>query len=682
MVGALQEEGDIVNKTKYVGLAPYSCVGEVVDILAPGSDIVSTAHPWIEYETGWPKGYAIGSGTSYASPLVAGLFTMMLNFEPTLSWQDLKSKVLSVTNSGEVQGAAGEYGILLESEDPLTPGRTIPVIDAFAAMATLPGFLEVVADVDSNGLVEQGDLQSVTDAKGDPNFAYLRQDINGDGRVDSADEDIVNAFLSGCPICNEADPGQGYVRLISGGSLNGVPIDGTANTVSVSSGVLITGGIRVQTENLMGPSAVAPLVATVDWGNRQTQYWYVSGTPAGISNHTIPVSIQAPTAAGEYHLILSFAGRYSADQVMSSTAAYLPAAWNDGNDVGFDWCAEQFAQAEEDGRVCIFTLHGDGFAKQWQAATAVRVVVAESPSPEMVAIPESAFTMGDPWSEGYEYELPLHPVTLSPYQIGRYEVTNRQFVDVLNWALFQGRLDLSISFSWAGAYGVNILQLNNDAGQIGFDGTAFFVKTRQGHSMDDHPVVRVTWYGAAVFCNLLSEASNLEPCYDTLTWECDFSRSGYHLPTEAQWEQAAAWDGTRHWRYGFVSDTISYAQANYAATGTNYCNPLGLNTYPYTSPVGYFNGHVGTGNSMSPVGCYDMTGNVQEWCNDLFDTTYYQYSPVTDPRGPSAGVNRVKRGGGWASWPVFARTSSRSGFHPVDVTSDLGFRLTREMAEN
>jgi len=314
---------------------------------------------------------------------------------------------------------------------------------------------------------------------------------------------------------------------------------------------------------------------------------------------------------------------------------------------------------------------GDGLTDGEEALNGTDPLAPWWTTPQMVSVPAGSFEMGDPWSEGYSNELPVHTVTLSAYEIGKFEVTNSEYADILNWALVKGYLT-TVSSSTASAYGQELLDVDSSYCQISWNGSQFVVDTRDGYSMEDHPAVEVSWYGAAVYCNWLSEANGLQPCYSTGTWTCDFSKNGYHLPTEAQWERAAAWDGWRHWRYGNLSDSIDCSNANYY-NGSDYCNPLGLNGAPYSSPVGYY------ADSASPVGCYDMTGNTFEWCNDWYDSEYYSISPETDPEGPESsvrGTSRVMRGG-WCHNFDFTRSSFRYMFPPGGSYIHTGFRVAR-----
>lgn len=290
--------------------------------------------------------------------------------------------------------------------------------------------------------------------------------------------------------------------------------------------------------------------------------------------------------------------------------------------------------------------------------------VQRTPPPGMVSVPAGSFDMGDPWSEGDSDERPVHTVSLSAYQIGRYEVTNAEYAAFLNSA------SVSVTSGLVYLNGTVLCDTTTSSSysQIVYSGGIFSVRTRDGYPMNDHPLVRVSWYGAAAHCNWLSSQQGYQEVYtESGNWPSDLSRNGYHLPTEAQWERAAAWEpGHGHWRYGFTSDTISTSQANY-----NSANPLGLTSYPYTSPVGHYSG------STSDVGCYDMSGNVWEWCNDWYSSTYYSVSPSSDPEGPSPQTYRVLRGGGWIIDVYLCRSADRVWDYPNSRNNYNGFRVSR-----
>jgi formylglycine-generating enzyme required for sulfatase activity len=319
---------------------------------------------------------------------------------------------------------------------------------------------------------------------------------------------------------------------------------------------------------------------------------------------------------------------------------------------------------------------------------------------EMVSVPAETFTMGrrydgDDGTYGYPDELPRHRVTLSAYQIGKYEVTNAQYAEVLNWAKGRGYLSNSSGGAYTGGYvytnGQFLIAVDWQYGDIVYSGGQFIPKTRDGRSMANHPVVGVTWYGCVVFCNWLSEKDNRTPCYNLNTWALtNRFGGGYRLPSEAEWERAAAWDGAKHWVYGFRSDTL---------TGRNRCNydtdvgswpasavnPLELSAYPYTSPVGWFNGtnvspngNIQTVNNPSPVGCYDMSGNVWEWCEDWYQSSFYWTAGATQANplcSNSASGGRVIRGGTWRYSAWYCRAATRHRFYPDSGFFYVGFRV-------
>ncbi len=134
----------------------------------------------------------------------------------------------------------------------------------------------------------------------------------------------------------------------------------------------------------------------------------------------------------------------------------------------------------------------------------------------------------------------------------------------------------------------------------------------------------------------------------------------FQLPTEAQWEYACRAGTTTPFSFG---ENIKAEQVNYDGN------------YPYSQgKTGVYREETVEVGTLPPNrwGLYEMHGNVDEWCHDgLRD---YTSQPMTDPFGPTEGVNRAVRGGSWLSDARIVRSAVRDAFVPVDRSLDLGFR--------
>jgi formylglycine-generating enzyme required for sulfatase activity len=293
---------------------------------------------------------------------------------------------------------------------------------------------------------------------------------------------------------------------------------------------------------------------------------------------------------------------------------------------------------------------------------------------DFVYIPDGYFQMGDSFSEGSSDELPVHTVQLDSFAIGKFEVTNQQYCEYLNSALGS-----SIYVSGGTVYGTGNNQpycdtyTSSSYSQIAYSGGVFTVRTKSGRSMANDPMVQVSWYGSAAYCNWRSQQAGKEQCYNLSTWNCDFNKHGYRLATEAEWEYAAR-GGLAGRRFPW-GDNISHSQANYFACPS--CYPYDVNptegfhptwndgVWPYISPVGTF--------APNGYGVYDMTGNVWEWCNDWYSS--YTSSPTSNPTGPTSGTDRVLRGGSWDCDAYYCRVADRNYAGPDDPGYSSGFRI-------
>ena len=97
----------------------------------------------------------------------------------------------------------------------------------------------------------------------------------------------------------------------------------------------------------------------------------------------------------------------------------------------------------------------------------------------------------------------------------------------------------------------------------------------------------------------------------------------------------------------------------------------GSDGHAFTAPVGSF--------APNAFGLHDMLGNAWEWTADWHSDSYYATSPLQDPKGPPDGEVRVRRGGSWHSWALYARCSYRNWNSPSTRYTLVGMRLLREV---
>ncbi len=234
--------------------------------------------------------------------------------------------------------------------------------------------------------------------------------------------------------------------------------------------------------------------------------------------------------------------------------------------------------------------------------------------PEMVFVRGGTFQMGS--NDGDRDEKTVHTVTLSDFYIGKYEVTQKEWQEVMG-------------------------------------------NTPSNFKGDNLPVEKVSWYNAVEFCNRKSRKEGLTPCYSGSGENiiCDFNANGYRLPTEAEWEYAA--------RGGNKSRGYTYSGSN-DIDDVGWCDD---NSDSISHPVGK--------KQSNELGIYDMSGNVFEWCNDWYKKNYYSSSPVNNPKGPSNFTYRVLRSSSWEYKSFSCRTTYRNYEAPSNSYSNGGFRLAR-----
>ncbi|MBT3756924.1 MAG: SUMF1/EgtB/PvdO family nonheme iron enzyme, partial [Candidatus Cloacimonetes bacterium] len=151
--------------------------------------------------------------------------------------------------------------------------------------------------------------------------------------------------------------------------------------------------------------------------------------------------------------------------------------------------------------------------------------------PEMINIPSGSFIMGADSLGFTEHEVTL----TNNFEMAKYETTVSEYCSMLNFALEENELLVIPNESVLNLSGdqQELLDLDSGSCLIEFIDNAFNVLD----GAEQLPIVEVTWFGAAFYCNMLSRMNGGNELYNLQNWDCaTYSESGFRLPTEAEWE--------------------------------------------------------------------------------------------------------------------------------------------------
>jgi formylglycine-generating enzyme required for sulfatase activity len=255
------------------------------------------------------------------------------------------------------------------------------------------------------------------------------------------------------------------------------------------------------------------------------------------------------------------------------------------------------------------------------------IIKIDKDDSQMVLIPEGNFIYGsrEDDKDARSNEKPQQTIYLPSFYMDVYPVTNRQYCLFLN----DVKPDKKALKEWIDLSG----KYAQEKCRIVKKGSDYIVNS----GYDAHPVIYVTWYGAAAYAK----------------W------SGKRLPYEVEWEKAARGTDGRKYPWGQKFDSKF---CNSSKSGIGHTTPV--TSYPA---------------GKSPYGCFDMAGNVLEWCADWFSDNNDKSGPERGLKGPLDGSVRVFRGGSWYDDAAYVRCAFRYGYAPADRSYDLGLRLCQDI---
>lgn len=275
--------------------------------------------------------------------------------------------------------------------------------------------------------------------------------------------------------------------------------------------------------------------------------------------------------------------------------------------------------------------------------------------PTMIPIRGGSYTMGNTFNDtgGNDDEQPCRQITIDGFEMSQTEIT----FDLFDKYCMARNIPLREDLGWG---------------------------------RDSHPAIMMDWYEAADFCNWLSELQNLKPVYALENSKSDGVRkvishlenNGYRLPTEAEWEYAAAVDLTtnKKYRFGHHKNTVNGKEVNFNFVGNSGKSLAMQGSLLHNKTVPVFE------SGMNQNLLYGMAGNVAEWCHDYYHPHFYNenkdaYNPVAGIFVKDSSHLRVLRGGSWEEHQSKIRATFRES-SPANSRSELfGFRIVKRQVQ-
>nr|WP_246880460.1 formylglycine-generating enzyme family protein [Sporosarcina sp. 6E9] len=276
----------------------------------------------------------------------------------------------------------------------------------------------------------------------------------------------------------------------------------------------------------------------------------------------------------------------------------------------------------------------------------------------MVYLPGGKFLMGTNDTVGFpdDGEGPIREVSVKPFYIDKFAVTNAQFAKFIEASNYRTEAE---EFGWSFVFYSFLSDSTAKKVTQTVAGTPWWTvvegaywKRPEGPESDissrmDHPVVHVSWNDALAYCQ----------------W------SGKRLPTEAEWEYAAR---------GGLSQKMYPWGDELTPDGNHQCN-IWQGSFPRTNRIE--DGYAGTApvDTYEPndYGLYNVSGNVWEWCSDWFTKRVDQKGGLDNPQGPQSGETKSMRGGSYLCHKSYCnryRVAARSSNTPDSSTGNIGFR--------